>query len=131
MTDTLKTILKREISFLENSIAVYEKKLNENFNYHFEWGVGGDLYQVNLEKSLLSNFLRFVTTEPNQVSNWLTYQISRIKKELARGGFLGGSTSTYSNLVHVYKKEVDCKLLEKYESYLELITRFDNPMEIL
>lgn len=131
MEYTLKGTIEREISALNTGITKSKTKLDENFTYNFEWGYAEELYLLTLQKAFLSQFVEFISEQPERAKEWLTHNIGRIKKEIVRGGFLGTSTSIYSNLAHTYKKEVDCKLLEKYELYLEWITSEKEPMQIL
>ena len=122
MKADLIEIVKQQQESTQRDIDKFKKKLAENYTFNFEWGYAGSLYQAQLEYNILSGFLGFITEQPERTEEWLTHNIERISKSILEGGFVGTSTSVYSNLAHTYKKEVDCKLLQIYKAWLKYIT---------
>ena len=122
MKADLIEIVKQQQESTQRDIDKFKKKLAENYTFNFEWGYVGSLYQAQLEYNILSGFLGFITEQPERTEEWLTHNIERISKSILEGGFVGTSTSVYSNLAHTYKKEVDCKLLQIYKDWLKYIT---------
>lgn len=120
--EKLKSVLEIEVSKLRSNILDCKTKLDENYVYHFQWGLPQALYMASLEEAILSQFIGFLADEPERAEEWLNYNIKRISHEILEGSFLGTSTSAYSNMAHTYKKEVDCILLKKYQQYLRIIT---------
>ena len=116
--------LKSEIKSLENKIASCKAKLELDYTYNFEWGYSGDAYLASYKMKQLKGCLSFIEKEPQRTEEWLKHNVDSIKKELLRGGYYGTSTSVFSNLAHLYKKEVSAELYELYNIYLDWI---DNP----
>lgn len=123
MKTDLIEIVKQQQESTQRDIDQFKKKLAENYTFNFERGYSGSLYHAQLEHNILSNFLKFITEQPERTEEWLTHNIQEISRKILEGGFVGTSTSVYSNLAHTYKKEVDCKLLQMYKDWLKYITK--------
>lgn len=122
---TLIATVKKDIKAANVIVEKAQGKLNDNFIYNFQWGYAEDLYKNALIVRKLNQFAEFITEQPNRAAEWLSYNINEAKKRILRGGFLGTSTNVYHNLAHTYDKEVDCILIEMYETYITYITGED------
>lgn len=128
MVRTLKEIIEEEIADYDLAIKANKAKLDENFLYNFEWGCAESVYKDTLERNILTGLVDFISAEPERAVEWLTHNIQDIKRNILKGSFIGTSTSVYSNMCYTYKKEVDCKLLSRYEVYLKSITSKNLPI---
>ena len=130
-----------ELSRLDKDIIECKSKLDEDFLYNFSWGLPKTLYISMRMKQILTRTLeaikKSVDFEELKKSNQL-YTTSRLdvltcccledeiaekSKWILKGGFTGTSSGTFHNLAHTFDKEVDCIIIEKYKSYLELINQ--------
>jgi hypothetical protein len=115
----VKQMISGDIESLKDLAEKSRIKLETDFIYNFQWGYAGTQYKAMLEANRLQHCLNFITEQPDRAEEWLTENVKSIEKEILGGGFLGTSTSIYSNLAHTYNKEVDCYLLKRYKYYLK------------
>lgn len=126
MQNSLTQIVEKRIAFISKQVAEYKAKLDDSFMYNFEWGYAGDLYMAMAEKKQLDLLLTFISKPENsdKVLEALKREIEVMTKDILRGGFVGTSTSNFSNIAHTMKKEVSCKLIDVYEDYLNEIVNY-------
>jgi hypothetical protein len=112
---TLKENLEKKILNLKSEIESLNEKLLKDYCHAFSWSAPEDLYKLNKKLIYLKELDNIIVTKADRVSEYLTYCIERGEKELLSGGYMGRSTSLFSNIAHTLDKEVLVEIITEYK----------------
>ena len=109
--------LKKAIAATKNNISSMQVKMNENYLYHFEIGYADNLYFFHTELKHYKDFLAAIE-DGYSAKEYIEYQITMMTDDIMKGFFTGRSSSQSDNRAFVIKKEVMCKVIQKFKGYL-------------
>lgn len=116
--EKLKSRLNRRIAGIENDIAEYKQRFNEDYSKFLLW-YAEDLYKSEQELGHYNSLLTTVETEDlDFIKECLSHKIEHWSDDLINGSLRRSSTSGIANFTHVLDLEVKQKMIQRCQVLL-------------